>query len=1244
MVTYKGNELTRFKEKSGGKNKSEVDGFYKETEGNQQFFIKKPDDQGELFAELFAGLLLREFMKRELIDEIYFPSLICADVIRFEDGSYGLIQPLISFDELHKVIGTTTRDGSDRSAVAESFWGPSYYTTLTQQGGQFGLSMALMFSLWLGAHSVHSGNMVVLKNTENTTSKQFARLDWGDAFRNFAHLKNNENILYPSENRGWFNYKSITKDYFLNYKNIKGLFPAMAEKAQLLQKQLNEELLIDIVSSALKNIPADLIDQPTKEKFAKYMCMGSFSDVTFGSEGNCKPFAREMAALLAHRLGKISQLQDLTVASHTDNLYESIIGIKPVIMSLGDETSFSELIKHWDSMLSHDKNNSIDNSLLDLPQLAHYFNNYVSLLADQCTAADVWTHDPANPNNLFAPYYKGMGQAEHGHAFVGQYKESTILRRLFSIDPNTLNLSRFAPFEIPCQEYTHAHKDAPWAKIQTLLTLGQGIINTLNVIKKSQDFGLDEVVEEQVKRLKHDLAQFTLAEQEVQFFLRDVQIPPAEEDVFFYPIDDSALNSMTGDQLATICLEELNHSTPTLLIERIIKNDELWHRVDEAFSQNEFNGRTDAPLAKIAKAREWRQLLQITVGQVIELEGKVDQLGKQVKQKTRQLELLINESSKEGETAQLLRKKIKELEQQTLSTQSLKEEIDRLTSELGLLQQKLLAANQKTTSVTSDYIKQISNLNQQISAKEKELALQLRHLEKENERLLSDIKKQNKTKEMAEESVRVLKLELVQLQPEVKDLQQQVLNAREQLMSVSEEQESKLSSLNEQIKAKEQHLAQLTEQVSQLQEENRTLQLEVSKQSSGKLLAENSVRVLEEEVLRLQSRMEDLQKQLLRNEEGNSLLSQKSEEIKLLDMQIRDQKAQLDLLNKNLIQLNAKNQAFELKIEQLEQEKGDFQERIQELQKQFDSLNLHMVQLQQNLSTKEQTITELTHRLKEQTSEKQKLLSQIEHLQEGTLGDQEQISEYQRQVDSLNLHIGTLQQQLSIKEQTIAQLTQKLKEQAAPIGENEARFAEAQQHVVQAQQAQKMLQTEVDSLQRALRQQKSETAHLNQMLEESSKAQHRYEQALKNNKDLYFARMERMAPILMQVHGIEQKANELKQRKEFKASDAANLLARHIREEIKKYAENKEMDEAIALNHFKTKAQSHVTDSKKILGEHRQEWKYILANITLAILLAGVGYAAAALINKQVTGNFTFFSTTKSEQQVEQLEKSITHN
>ncbi len=189
-IYYKDKLLTKFKDKKGGKTHGEVDGFYRDPDGNE-FFIKKPQDLKELFTELFAGLLLKEFITRELIDEIYHDSFICADLIQFDDKSYGLIQPKIVFKELFKIIGTGYRDGSDRDPLWEMFCGPQYYLLLTQLRQYFGLAIILMFSLLLGDNSVHSGNVVCLEVIAALAIDfiQFARIDWGAAFRYFGHKK-----------------------------------------------------------------------------------------------------------------------------------------------------------------------------------------------------------------------------------------------------------------------------------------------------------------------------------------------------------------------------------------------------------------------------------------------------------------------------------------------------------------------------------------------------------------------------------------------------------------------------------------------------------------------------------------------------------------------------------------------------------------------------------------------------------------------------------------------------------------------------------------------------------------------------------------------------------------------------------------------------------------------------------------------------------------------------------------------
>jgi effector protein B len=648
-IFYQGKQLTRFKEKIGGKNKSDVDGFYETSASadseKQRYFIKKPADPRELFTELFAGLLLREMMERNLIEEEYFPSLICADIVEFEDHSYGLIQPLVAFDELYKVIGTGSNNNHDRSVVIESLFGPAYYAEIIQQGKQFGLSISLMFSLLLGAHSVHSGNMVILKEMKGK-SKQFGRIDWGDAFRYFAHPENNDNILYAYENRG-INYKKLTKDYFLNYKNIKGIFPAMAEKAKSLQSKLSEQLVADIVTSALKKIPPNFIDEQTKAELSKYMSMDSFKSVSFGPDGHTQTFAMDMAKILMQRLSKISVLRDMTVTNTHENLYTSVLEVTPVTMKINKGETFSQSVNSLHTLLDITlKTKTIDSTSLDIVELTKQFNTYVSRLAQSSETQGFWGTE-RQAYNIFSPHYTKEGQAEYGFAFLQQYKESSILEHLFRLDLKTLNISRFAPFEGPISEYCKTHPDSKWVKIQTVLSRGQDIINTLNVIKNAQHLGIDDAVAEQLPNLITFLKGFLEAEKALDLKL-PVDIQRGSEATrasqFFYPIDEITLHTLTADQLATICLEELNAPTPSHLVHTILTNKDLWSKVQLALETGQFNARLDAPVDKIKKLHEWHQLLTFSEQTKETLKGKLSQLEVQYEKGAKENSRLLREN------------------------------------------------------------------------------------------------------------------------------------------------------------------------------------------------------------------------------------------------------------------------------------------------------------------------------------------------------------------------------------------------------------------------------------------------------------------------------------------------------------------------------------------------------------------------------------------------------------------------
>lgn len=475
MPTYNDKKLTKFKGKNGGKNQSKVDGFYRNSDGFE-FFIKKPTDIKELFTELFAGLLIQEFKQRGLIPKHYHPSLICADIIQFEDGSYGLIQPKVSFTELYKLIGTGYRNGSDRDPLTEMFFGPSYYQLITQETHYLGLSIALMFSLLLGDYSVHSGNVVCLNIDSSKGRKitQFARIDWGAAFRHFAHKNNNENILNPLEYQGWFNPKGYTKGYFLNYKKIRGLFPAIADKAKNLIEQLNDLLLIDIVSSVLKKIPADLIDDKTKKDLGQYLGMDSFYEIGLGHETAHQPFITDFVEILNKRLKKISELQDLPSVNKNLNLYQSMILEDTTIVADLDTSvtfSFPEQMRIWLSALSSsDEKNHFNFNAIELPKLANQFNNFIEVLLHQ---AEELTHCDDNLRE------RNISQT------CAQHPKSIMLRHLFSLKADAS--PRFPTYKKKKPQNTKQANDSYWEMIETVLTTSFNVIVTIKVLQNTQN-------------------------------------------------------------------------------------------------------------------------------------------------------------------------------------------------------------------------------------------------------------------------------------------------------------------------------------------------------------------------------------------------------------------------------------------------------------------------------------------------------------------------------------------------------------------------------------------------------------------------------------------------------------------------------------------------------------------------------------------------------------------------------------
>ncbi|KTC88436.1 LepB GTPase-activating domain-containing protein [Legionella cincinnatiensis] len=574
MFTYKGKILTKFKNKKGGKNQNRVDGFYRDSDG-MEYFVKKPKDRRELFTELFAGLLLQEFKHRNLIEKIYHSSLICAQLIQFEDGSYGLIQPKVEFKELYKIIGTGYRDGSDRDPLVEMFYGPQSYLLLTQLKQYYGLAVALMFSLLLGDHSVHSGNVVCLDvmSSVEMIFIQFARIDWGAAFRYYGHKKNNEDLFCPFEYQGWLNPKGYTKGYFLNYRKIKGLFPALAEQARLLQSNVNEALFVDMVSTVLRQLPIDLVDSKTKTELAKYLCMESFSNISFGEKGHYEQFAHDIATILSNRLKKMTLLQDFST-SITDIEQPQIMYVESmptaIVLPVNQVTPFAEQMNIWLNILSlSDERSIFDFNSIDRVKLAKQFNLFMESLLRQVEKLDQFSHD------------------ESTTAFcdkaIQPHPMSSFYRNLFTFDAD------LKPYLSSRAEIKASSTEDYWQFTESVLTTSFNILVTIRVLQDTQSsimLAKSSAIHFLFDTLKKYLHDFSVLH---QVFLKELE---------------HALCCMSDSQLACVCLHEMDFMNSSVLIGIMLKNSKLWERVNRTLTEAQellYQEKTAYHLTKLQK-------------------------------------------------------------------------------------------------------------------------------------------------------------------------------------------------------------------------------------------------------------------------------------------------------------------------------------------------------------------------------------------------------------------------------------------------------------------------------------------------------------------------------------------------------------------------------------------------------------------------------------------------------------------
>ncbi|MCW8400597.1 LepB GTPase-activating domain-containing protein [Legionella sp. PATHC038] len=287
---------------------------------------------------------------------------------------------------------------------------------------------------------------------------------------------------------------------------------------------------------------------------------------------------------------------------------------KPIALTGKDAMTFPDLISSWEEqLLPFAQINLIDYAKLNLNDLAQQFNDYVDALAQQSELFNFWEHQPSQTTNILADFFMKQPEFELGQTLVGQYRESTLLKRLFSLDLANLSPSGFKAYEDLNAEYKKHHPNSYWCQVNELLTAGSDVLLMLRALKIQQTTKSSwEDMSATVTLFQEAVLRFKKANDELQRFRSTFQKSSVEvfESPFFYSINDETLQQMNGVQLATICLEELNATSPSILVNRIMKDQALWQTIDQGLQNEAFTKHKDVE-NKIITLRQIRHFWEL---------------------------------------------------------------------------------------------------------------------------------------------------------------------------------------------------------------------------------------------------------------------------------------------------------------------------------------------------------------------------------------------------------------------------------------------------------------------------------------------------------------------------------------------------------------------------------------------------------------------------------------------------------